>query len=122
MTTVTLRGEVILFQSGVGKTKIQVRFEDHTVWLKSRPEATIRKFRIVQREASRSVDRLVDHLLARIRDIRSSKKAYWRKGLDIFATSVNYDPVINSESQVEKDFDAAISHVNKLPKNRKGDK
>ncbi len=176
MTTVKLHGEIILFQSDEGQTKIQVRFEDHTVWLTQRlmadlfqvsvktinehiqniyreeelsPEATIRKFRIVQQEASRAVERLVDHynldtilavgyrvrsnrgaqfrnwasaqlkellvkgfvidderlksgsplgadyfdeLLARIRDIRSSEKMFWRKVLDIYATSVDYDP------------------------------
>ena len=31
-------------------------------------------------------------LLARIRDIRSSEKVFWRKVLDIYATSADYDP------------------------------
>ena len=33
-----------------------------------------------------------DELLSRIRDIRSSEKVFWRKILDIYATSVDYDP------------------------------
>ena len=33
-----------------------------------------------------------DELLARIRDIRSSERVFWRKVLDIYATSVDYDP------------------------------
>jgi len=33
-----------------------------------------------------------DELLARIRDIRSSEKVFWRKVLDIYATSIDYDP------------------------------
>ncbi|QZT35922.1 virulence RhuM family protein [Halosquirtibacter xylanolyticus] len=33
-----------------------------------------------------------DELLARIRDIRSSEKIFWRKVLDIYATSIDYDP------------------------------
>lgn len=33
-----------------------------------------------------------DELLSRIRDIRSSEKVFWRKVLDIYATSVDYDP------------------------------
>jgi hypothetical protein len=33
-----------------------------------------------------------DELLARIRDIRSSERVFWRKILDIYATSVDYDP------------------------------
>jgi hypothetical protein len=33
-----------------------------------------------------------DELLARIRDIRSSEKIFWRKVLDIYATSIDYNP------------------------------
>jgi len=33
-----------------------------------------------------------DELLARIRDIRSSEKVFWRKILDVYATSIDYDP------------------------------
>lgn len=33
-----------------------------------------------------------DELLSRIRDIRSSEKVFWRKVLDIYATSIDYDP------------------------------
>ena len=33
-----------------------------------------------------------DELLSRIRDIRSSEKVFWRKILDIYATSIDYDP------------------------------
>jgi hypothetical protein len=109
--------------------------------------ATIRKFRIVQTEGAREVERAVDHynldviisvgyrvkslrgtqfriwatqrlreyivkgftldderlkqagggnyfdeLLDRIRDIRSSERVFWRKVLDIYASSIDYDP------------------------------
>ena len=33
-----------------------------------------------------------EELLARIRDIRSSEKVFWRKVLDLYATSIDYDP------------------------------
>ncbi len=33
-----------------------------------------------------------DELLARIRDIRSSERVFWKKVLDIYATSIDYDP------------------------------
>ena len=33
-----------------------------------------------------------DELLDRIRDIRSSEKVFWRKVLEIYATSIDYDP------------------------------
>ncbi len=35
-----------------------------------------------------------DELLARIRDIRSTEKIFWRKVLDIYATSIDYEPNI----------------------------
>ena len=37
-----------------------------------------------------------DELLARIRDIRSSEKVFWRKVLEIYATSIDYDPSTES--------------------------
>ncbi len=33
-----------------------------------------------------------DELLNRIRDIRSSEKVFWRKVLELYATSIDYDP------------------------------
>jgi len=41
-------------------------------------------------------DSYFEELLARIRDIRSSEKVFWRKVLDIYATSVDYDPKAES--------------------------
>jgi len=40
----------------------------------------------------RGDDVYFDELLARIRDIRSSEKMFWKKVLDIYATSIDYDP------------------------------
>ncbi len=37
-----------------------------------------------------------DELLARIRDIRSSEKVFWRKVLEIYATSIDYDPSVKA--------------------------
>ncbi|MDD1739451.1 MAG: virulence RhuM family protein [Methanothrix sp.] len=78
---------IVFYQTEDGKSRIQVRLQDGTVWLSQRllaelyqvsvrtisehiiniysdheqsPEATIRKFRIVQTEGSRRVERLVD--------------------------------------------------------------
>ena len=88
MSEQSAKGEILLYQSTDGQTKIQVRFEDKTVWLSQKnladlfqvsvssvnehlshifdegelsPEATIRKFRIVQTEGKRDVARTVDH-------------------------------------------------------------
>lgn len=41
-----------------------------------------------------------DELLSRIRDIRSSEKVFWRKVLDIYATSVDY----NQKAKITQEF------------------
>jgi len=168
------RSELLIYQTEDGRTRIEVRLENETVWLSQKlmaelfqvsvptvnehirnlydegelqPAPTIRKFRIVQTEGSRQVSRDVDfydinviisvgyrvkshrgtqfriwatqrlreyiikgftldderlkqagggnyfdELLARIRDIRSSEKLFWCKALDIYASSIDYDP------------------------------
>jgi len=40
-----------------------------------------------------------DELLERIRDIRSSEKVFWRKVLDIYATSTDYEPNTNTSKK-----------------------
>jgi len=40
-----------------------------------------------------------DELLERIRDIRSSEKLFWRKVLEIYATSVDYDPRVEASKR-----------------------
>jgi hypothetical protein len=82
------RSQIVLYKSEDGRNRIQVRMEAGTVWLTQRlladlyqvgvntvnyhikaiyrdrelsPEATIRKYRIVQTEGGRQVDRLVEH-------------------------------------------------------------
>ncbi|MES1951930.1 hypothetical protein S4A8_13795 [Salinisphaera sp. S4-8] len=81
-------GEVLFYQTADGKTRIECRFEDDTVWLTQAlmadlyqkdvrtvnehlknifaedelaPDATIRKFRIVRTEGERQVARSIDH-------------------------------------------------------------
>jgi hypothetical protein len=41
-----------------------------------------------------------DELLARIRDIRSSERVFWRKVLDIYATSIDYDPGADASKEL----------------------
>lgn len=168
------KGEIIIYQTDDGGTKIDVRFEDETVWLTQQQMAelfqtsrtnvvehikhiyeekeldensTCRKFRQVQNEGNRQVSRELPYynldmiislgyrirsviatnfrrwaterlkeymikgftmdddrlkelgggnywkeLLDRIRDIRSSEKVMYRQVLDLYATSVDYDP------------------------------
>lgn len=81
------RGQVLVYEGEDGQVKIDVRLEDETVWLTQKlmadlfqvtvptinehiknifnerelsPDATIRKFRIVQKEGQRNVTRMVD--------------------------------------------------------------
>lgn len=175
------RGDVVIYQTEKGDTKIEVRFVDETVWLTQRQMAelfkssrtnivehiqhiyeegeldevsTCRKFRQVHIEGCRRVVREIPYynldmiislgyrvksiiatsfrrwaterlkeymikgftmddermkklgggnywkeLLDRIRDIRSSEKVMYRQVLDLYATSVDYNPK-SSESIV----------------------
>ena len=168
------KGEILIYSSDDGVTKIDVRLEDETVWLTQQQladlyhtsksnvsehitnifkegeldeAATVRKFRTVQIEGRRNVERNLLHynldmiislgyritsitatkfrqwatarlkeymqkgftmdderlknlggggyfkeLLERIRDIRASEKVFYRQVLEIYATSVDYDP------------------------------
>ena len=170
----TLQGEIVIYQSKDGDTKIDVRFEDETVWLSQAQMAelfqtsrtnvvehiqhiyeegeldessTCRNFRQVRQEGTRQVTREITHynldmiislgyrvksavatqfrrwaterlkeymikgftmdderlknlgggnywheLLERIRDIRSSEKVMYRQVLDLYATSMDYNP------------------------------
>ncbi len=165
---------MIMYTTEDGLTKIDVTFDEDTVWLsleqmaelfqrdkstisrhiknifsegELRQEATVAKFATVQIEGSRQVSRDIeyynldviisvgyrvkslrgtqfriwassilkeymkkgfvldddrlkrlgggnyfDELLSRIRDIRSSEKVFWRKVLEIYATSIDYNP------------------------------
>jgi hypothetical protein len=167
-------GEMLIYQTEDGQTRIQVRVEHETVWLTQKqmtelfqttkqnislhiqnifeegelqPEATVKEYLTVQTEGDRQVERRVEHynldviisvgyrvkslrgtqfriwatqrlreyivkgftldderlkqagggnyfeeLLDRIRDIRSSERVFWQKVLDIYATSIDYDP------------------------------
>lgn len=175
-------GEILLYQTEDGQTRIDVRLTGEDIWLTqmqmtelfqkdkrtisehiknifSEGElavgATVRNFRTVQNEGSREVSREIayynldviisvgyrvkshrgtqfriwatqrlkeylikgftmdderlkqvgggnyfDELLSRIRDIRSSEKVFWRKVLDIYATSIDYDPNV----EITKEF------------------
>ena len=168
------QGEIIIYQTDNGNTKIDVRFVDDTVWLTQQQMAelfqtsrsnvvehiqhiyeegeleessTCRKFRQVRMEGNRQVARELPYynldmiislgyrvksiiatnfrrwatehlkeylikgftmdderlknlgggsywseLLDRIRDIRSSEKVMYRQVLDLYATSIDYDP------------------------------
>ena len=143
--------EIIIYQTEDGYTKIDVKFEDETVWLTQAQlcelyqtsksnisehikhifeeeeldeESVVRKFRTTAADGKSYIatnfrrwaaERLKEYmikgftmdderlknlgggnywkeLLDRIRDIRSSEKVMYRQVLDLYATSVDYDP------------------------------
>lgn len=187
------KGNVIIYQSDDGLTKIDVRLEEDTVWLtqlqladlyktsKSNisehitniynegeldKDSTVRKFRTVQFEGDRSVERNINHynldmiislgyrvhskiatnfrkwaterlkeymikgftmdddrlkelggggyfkeLLERIRDIRASEKVFYRQVLEIYATSIDYDPQADESIQFFKKVQNKIHYA-----------
>jgi hypothetical protein len=172
---------IIMYQSQDGQTKIEVKLNDETVWLTQAQmvelfqssksnisehlsniflegelteKATVRKFRTVQTEGDREVEREITHynldavlavgyrvksaratqfriwatqilkeyivkgfsmndellkqsggglywkeLLQRIRDIRSSEKVFYRQILEVYATSLDYNP--NTDESIQ---------------------
>ena len=178
------KGQIILYQTLDGESKIEVRLENDTVWLSAdqmaelfqrnkstisrhiknvledgelEEAATVAFFATVQNEGERKVERKIafynldmiisvgyrvhsyrgvqfriwatkvlkeyivkgfslnddllkragggnyfDELLARIRDIRSSEKVFYRKVLEIYALSIDYDPRVEMTQQFFK--------------------
>lgn len=72
------------------KSAIATRFR---IWATERLKEYIIKGFVLDDERLKEPqnDRYFEELLARIRDIRSSEKVFWRKVLDIYATSTDYD-------------------------------
>ena len=63
--------------------------------------------------------RYFKELLARIRDIRSSERVFWRQVLDIFATSLDYDPRSEISINFSKQFkiNYIMQYTSKLQQN-----
>jgi len=63
------------------------------IWATQRlKEYLIKGFALDDERLKKARGSYFDELLARIRDIRSSEKIFWRKVLDIYATSIDYTP------------------------------
>lgn len=175
------KGQILLYQTPDGETRIEVRLRGETVWLnldqmaelfqrnkstisrhirnafeegELKKDSTVAFFATVQTEGERQVEREIafynldmiisvgyrvhsyrgvqfrmwatpilkdyiikgfalnddllkragggnyfDELLARIRDIRSSEKVFYRKVLEIYALSIDYDPNVEMTQQ-----------------------
>lgn len=72
------------------KSNIATRFRQ---WATARiKEYIIKGFVMDDERLKQAKNSYFDELLERIRDIRSSEKLFWQKILDIYATSIDYDP------------------------------
>lgn len=73
------------------KSKVATRFR---IWATARLKEYVVKGFVLDDDRLKEPEggRYFEELLARIRDIRSSEKIFWRKVLDIYATSIDYDP------------------------------
>ncbi len=73
------------------KSSVATRFR---IWATEKLTELIRKGFVLDDERLKEPEggRYFEELLARIRDIRSSEKIFWRKILDIYSTSIDYDP------------------------------
>ena len=72
------------------KSKIATRFRQWAT--KQLKEYIVKGFVMDDERLKEAKNSYFDELLVRIRDIRSSEKIFWRKVLDIYATSIDYSP------------------------------
>lgn len=76
----------------VGYRVKSLRGTQFRIWATQRlREYIVKGFTMDDERLKQSGGGYFDELLERIRDIRSSEKVFWRKVLDIYATSVDYD-------------------------------
>ena len=134
------KGQFLVYEAEDGRVKIDVRLEDKTVWLTHKlmadlfqvtvptinehiknifnerelsPDATIRKFRIVQKEGQRNVSRMVDFynlveqylLFAEGQAMRRTPMhmADWIKKLDAFLT-VNEREILTHAGRISHEM------------------
>jgi hypothetical protein len=84
----------------VGYRVKSLRGTQFRIWATQRlREYIIKGFTLDDDRLKKGGGNYFDELLERIRDIRSSERVFWRKVLDIYATSIDYDPSANA-SQV----------------------
>lgn len=146
------QGELLFYQGQGLEVPVQVRLEGDTVWLsqklmsqlygvsiptinehitniyedeEQRPEATIRKFRIVQNEGNRQVGRLVDHynlqmIIAvgfRVRSNRGSQFRKWANGqISEFLVKgfVLDDERLKGKASVTDYFDELLARIREI--------
>jgi hypothetical protein len=79
------------------KSRVATQFR---IWATQRlKEYIVKGFAMDDERLKRGGGNYFEELLARIRDIRSSEKEFWRKVLEIYATSIDYDPGVEASQQ-----------------------
>jgi len=86
------------------KSKIATKFRQWAT--RQLKEYIIKGFVMDDERLKEAKNNYFDELLERIRDIRSSEKIFWRKVLDIYATSIDYDP----NDEVSQEFFKTIQN------------
>lgn len=77
----------------VGYRVNSIRGTQFRIWATQRlREYIVKGFALDDERLKKGGGNYFDELLARIRDIRNSERIFWRKVLDIYATSIDYDP------------------------------
>jgi hypothetical protein len=77
------------------------------IWATQRlREYIIKGFALDDERLKKARNNYFDELLARIRDIRSSERVFYRKVCDIFATSIDY----NAQTELAKTFFATVQN------------
>lgn len=77
------------------------------IWATKRlSEYIIKGFVLDDERLKQARDNYFDELLARIRDIRSSEKVFYRRVCDIYATSIDYD----SNTEITRQFFATVQN------------
>jgi hypothetical protein len=91
----------------VGYRVKSLRGTQFRIWATQRlREHIVKGFTLDDERLKRGGGNYFDELLARIRDIRSSEKVFWRKVLEIYATSIDYD----ARAEATQRFFAAVQN------------
>ena len=91
----------------VGYRVRSLRGTQFRIWATRRlREYIVKGFTMDDEKLKQAKNDYFDELLDRIRDIRSSEKVFWKKVLDIYATSIDYD----NRAEISEQFFATIQN------------
>jgi len=114
------RSELLIYQTEDGKTRIEVRLENETVWLNQsqlcelfdKNKRTISEhIRNIFRDGELQENSVVRKFRTTAADgknytVTYYNKVFWRKALDIYASSIDYDP----NTDISRQFFAVVQN------------